>query len=506
MIDFTQVEEIELDGELVEKIEIDDVVVWENIKSILLSSSEESTFWGQDIELTATVTPPKEGLTVDFYSDKLTCRLDNSTNPNLISINTSWGMIIPETRITEEGYNKFTLFSEKYVDNNIIITDTDGNIISTSYIWPGVVEAPSGYYHGGISDTIILPNNNEKYILSIETDESFATVTTDENGQASVIVNKDIPQEINFTAKVKRKISPNLSINWIKRNLTIRPLHTGTLYYGHYLRYKVTDGLTGEILPNLTGYINYGAGNDYNVTVNSSGYCQLQLNVGTKTTTTSTTYTGKCQITGNELYNDSSLYSASYSYIPSKKYNSSLSSASSDHVCEVKYSGSYTYGRWYPSSTDYTLVEALKGTGTVRSYLASSSGTSYCKTPEELYVRTNGKNGTSSVSGTVLAIGYYITARRNSTITTKFNNIKIQLYSNSEWTTKATASRTTTFPSSDEYTNYTGTFSFTPTMAQLPNIRLVASFTANTQSNLGYAYISEFYPQVWYSPTQTFLS
>ena len=509
MIDFTQVEEIELNGESVEKIEIDDVVVWENIKSILLSPSEESTFWGQDIELTATVTPPKEGLTVDFYSDKLTCRLDNSTDPNLISINTPWGMIIPETRRTEEGYNKFTLFSEKYIDNNIIITDTDGNIITTSYICRGAIEAPSRYYDGGISDTIILPNNNEKYILSIETDESFATVTTDENGQASVIVNKDIPQEINFTAKVKRKISPNLSINWIKRNLTIRPLHTGTLYYGHYLRYEVTDEIDGSVVTGLTGTITHGSSaSTASITVNSSGYAQLQINSGTLTSTTSTSYTGKCKIDGNSLYNDSSEYSASYSYAPSKQYNASLSSAASDSYCTTTFSGSYTYGRWYPSSTDYTLVEALKGTGTARAYLASASGSTSCKTPEELAVKTNGKNGTTTVSGTVLAIGYYIGAKRASTVSTKFNNIKIQLYSNGEWVSKATASRTTTLPTDYPDPYYTGTFSWVPTMAQLTSgyVRLVAYFTANTKSDIGYVYIGEFYPQVWYAPPQTFIS
>lgn len=284
-------------------------------------------------------------------------------------------------------------------------------------------------------------------------------------------------------------------------------MHTGTLYYGHYLRYKVTDSVSGSIVTGLTGTITHGSSaSTVNITVNSSGYAQLQINSGTKTSTTSASYTGKCKINGNSLYNTSSEYSASYSYAPSKKYNASLSSATTGTGCTATTSSKY-YGR-YPTSSDYTLVEALKGTGTVRAYLAESGGSTACKTPEELYVRTNGKSGTSSVSGTILAIGYYITARRNSTVTTKFNNIKIQLYSNSEWTTKATATRTTTIPynSDSSYGEYTGTFSYVPPMSSISNIRLVANFTANSQADLGYVYVSEFYPQIWYSPTQTFKS
>lgn len=403
MLNFNNALEITIGGKEAKRIEINDVVVWEKI-NITLSSSSNSVYWGQNITLTATVTPAIEGLSVTFSN--------------------------------------------------------------------GV------------------------------------TATTNAEGVATTTVNMSTPQTASFTANCSGSFSNSVSVDWNKRNLTITPLHTGTLYYGHYLRYKVTDSVSGSVVTGLSGYIVDGYSSTQNsVTINSSGYAQKQCNNGTKTSTTSNTYTGKCKINGNSLYNTSSEYSATYNYCPSKKYNASLSAASTGTGCETTTSGKY-YGRWYPSSSDYTLVEALKGTGTARAYLASSGGSTSCKTPEELYVKTNGKNGTTAVSGTVLAIGYYITGRRNSTVTVKFNDIKIQLYSNSAWTTKATASRTTTLPydADSTYGEYTGTFSFVPTMSQLTSgdIRLVANFTANTQSNLGYAYVSEFYPQVWYSPTQTF--
>ncbi len=335
------------------------------------------------------------------------------------------------------------------------------------------------------------------------------TGTTNANGVVTTTVSKSTPQSASFTANCKGSLSNSVSVTWNKRNLTISPLHTGTLYYGHYLRYKVTDSVSGSVVTGLSGYIVDGYSSTQNsVTLNSSGYVQKQLNNGTKTSTTSTSYSGKCKITGNSLYNTSSEYSASYTYCPSKKYNASLSSASTGTGCTATFTSGKYYGRWYPSSDDYTLVEALKGTGTARAYLASASGSGACKRPEELYVNTNGKNGTSAVSGTVLVVGYYIGAKRGSTVTVKFNNIAIQLYSNSEWTTKATASRTTTFPTDYPDPYYTGTFSFVPTMSQLTSgyIRLMANFTENTQSDTGYVYVGEFYPQVWYSPTQTFKS
>lgn len=405
MLNFNNASNITIGGKEAKKIEINNVVVWEKSSiSIALTTSSTSVYWGQNVTLTATVSPAVEGLEVTFSN--------------------------------------------------------------------GV------------------------------------TATTNANGVATTTVNKSTPQSASFTATSSGSLSNSVSVTWNKRNLTLTPLHTGTLYYGHYLRYKVTDSVSGSVVTGLSGYINYGAGSNYNVTVNSSGYCQLQLNLGTKTSTTSTSYSGKCKITGNSLYNTSSEYSATYNYCPSKKYNAALASASTGTGCTATFTSGKYYGRWYPSSSDYTLVGALKGTGTARAYLASSGGSGACKRPEELYVKTNGKNGTTAVSGTVLAIGYYVGAKRASTVTVKFNNIAIQLYSNSEWVTKATASRTTTFPTDYPDPYYTGTFSFVPTMSQLTSgyIRLMANFTENTQSNVGYVYIGEFYPQVWYSPTQTFKS
>lgn len=406
MLNFNNASDITIDGKEAKKIEINNVVVWEKSSiSISLTASSNSVYWGQNVTLTATVTPAVEGLEVTF---------------------------------------------------------SDGT-----------------------------------------------KATTNSNGVATTVVSKSTPQTVNFTATTSGSLSNSVNINWVKRNLTISPLHTGTLYYGHYLRYKVTDSVSGAIVTGLTGYIIDGYSSTQNsVTINSSGYVQKQLNNGTKTSTTSTSYTGKCKINGNSLYNTSSEYSATYNYAPSKKYNASIASASTGTGCTATFTSGKYYGRWYPSSSDYTLVEALKGTGTARAYLASSGGSGACKRPEELYVKTNGKNGTAAVSGTVLAIGYYVGAKRASTVTVKFNNIAIQLYSNSEWTTKATASRTTTFPTDYPDPYYSGTFSFVPTMSQLTSgyIRLVANFTENTQSNVGYVYIGEFYPQVWYSPTQTFKS
>ena len=43
------------------------------------------------------------------------------------------------------------------------------------------------------------------------------------------------------------------------------------------------------------------------------------------------------------------------------------------------------------------MAEALKGTGTVRAYLASASGSTSCKTPEELAVKTNGRKRKSQI-------------------------------------------------------------------------------------------------------------
>lgn len=405
MLNFNNASDITIDGKEAKRIEINNIVVWEKSSiSIALTTSSTSVYWGQNITLTATVSPAVEGLEVNFSN--------------------------------------------------------------------GV------------------------------------TATTNANGVATTTVNKSTPQSASFTATSSGSLSNSVSVTWNKRNLTITPLHTGTLYYGHYLRYKVTDSVSGSIVTGLSGYIIDGYSSTQNsVTINSSGYVQKQCNNGTKTSTTSTSYTGKCKINGNSLYNTSSEYSATYNYCPSKKYNASLSAASTGTGCTATTSGKY-YGCWYPSSDDYTLVEALKGTGTVRAYLASASGSTSCKTPEELYVKTNGKNGTSTVSGTVLAIGYYIGGKRASTVSTKFNDIKIQLYSNSEWTTKATASRTTTLPTDYPDPYYTGTFSFVPTMSQLTSgyVRLVAYFTANTKADIGYVYVSEFFPQVWYSPTQTFKS
>lgn len=406
MLNFNNASDITIDGKEAKKIEINNVVVWEKSSiSIALTTSSTSVYWGQNVTLTATVSPAVDGLEVNFSN--------------------------------------------------------------------GV------------------------------------TATTNANGVATTTVSKSTPQSASFTANCSGGLSNSVSVSWVKRNLKITPMHTGTLYYGHYLRYKVTDSVSGSIVTGLTGTITHGSSaSTASITVNSSGYAQLQINSGTKTSTTSASYTGKCKINGNSLYNTSSEYSASYSYAPSKKFNASLASASTGTGCTATFTSGKYYGRWYPSSTAESLVAALKGTGVAQAYLASSGGSGACKTPEELAVKTNGKNGTTAVSGTVLAIGYYVGAKRASTVSTKFNNIAIQLYANSTWTTKATATRTTTFPTDYPDPYYTGTFSFVPTMAQLTSgyVRLVASFTANTKSDVGYVYIGEFYPQVWYSPTQTFLS
>lgn len=324
---------------------------------------------------------------------------------------------------------------------------------------------------------------------------------TDDNGVATLTLTENVPVQKVFVARDGDNYSNNLGVKWLKRNLTITPLHKGTLHYGHYLRYKVTDSTSGAIVTGLSGYIIDGySSTQTNVTVNSSGYCQKQCNNGSKTSTSSTTYTGKCKINGNNLYNESLVYSGTYSYKPSLTFDSGISSVTSDTYCEAKDGNGHYYGKWYATG-DYSMASALKGSGSIRSHLASSSGSTSCKTPEELYVRMNGKNGSSTVSGTVLNVGYYIMVSRSDNISTKFDNIKLQLYSGG-WSTKATASRTTTLPSSS--TTYTGSFSYVPSMSNLSNVRLIAKFTANTKGELGYAYISEFYLQVWYSPTQTF--
>ena len=68
MIDFTQVEEVELDGELVEKIEINDVVVWENIKSVTLTDLVNNEAWGLNNSLYLEVLPQKQ-YSVDLYDE-----------------------------------------------------------------------------------------------------------------------------------------------------------------------------------------------------------------------------------------------------------------------------------------------------------------------------------------------------------------------------------------------------------------------------------------------------
>lgn len=323
---------------------------------------------------------------------------------------------------------------------------------------------------------------------------------TDDNGVATVTITENTPVQKVFVAKFEDNYSNNLGVEWLKRNLTITPLHKGTLYYGHYLRYKVTDSTSGAIVTGLSGYIIDGySSTQTSVTVNSSGYCQKQCNNGSKTSTSSTDYTSKCKINGNNLYNDS-IVPDNYSYKPSLTFDSGISSVATDTYCEAKDGNGHYYGKWYAAG-DYSMASALKGSGYIRSHLASSSGSTSCKTPEELYVRMNGKNGSSTVSGTVLNVGYYIEVRRSDNVSTKFNDIKLQLYSGG-WATKATASRTTTLPTTTTY--YTGSFSYVPSMSNLSNVRLIAKFTANTKSEVGYAYISKFYLQVWYSPTQTF--
>ena len=107
----------------------------------------------------------------------------------------------------------------------------------------------------------------------------------------------------------------------------------------------------------------------------------------------------------------------------------------------------------------------------------------------------------STVSGTVLNVGYHIEARRSDDVSTKFNDIKLQLYSDG-WSTKATASRSTTLPTTT--TSYIGSFSYVPSMSNLSYVRLLARFTSNTKDGSGNVNLDNFYLQVWYSPTQTF--
>ena len=351
------------------------------------------------------------------------------------------------------------------------------------------------------------PNNVEGLTVNFS---NGLTAVTNKDGVAMISVNSQIATTINFYAFIGDVTSNSISVSWDRKdraNIIVTPLHQGTLYYGHSLKFKITNADGSSCAGDTAFIFDSYDGVTHNITVDENSCVTLPLTRGSKTSTTKVEYTAVCGFLNDDQYSGIA-YSFNYSYQPSIKYNASLSSAASDSYCTATFSGSKTYGRWYATSTDYTMAEALKGTGTVRAYLASASGSTSCKTPEELAVKTNGKNGTTTVSGTVLAIGYYIGAKRASTVSTKFNNIKIQLYSNGEWVSKATASRTTTLPTDYPDPYYTGTFSWVPTMAQLTSgyVRLVAYFTANTKSDIGYVYIGEFYPQVWYAPPQTFIS
>lgn len=405
-MDFTQVDKIDVGDKTVDYITIGGVVAWEYLRSVTLTASSTSVVWGTNVTLTATTSPARQNLTIDF-----------------------------------------------------------GNGLKA---------------------------------------------VTNQNGVATVTVKQTTPQSVTYQAKVRNKSSSPVTVNWNKRNLTLTKKHTGTLYYGHYLRFVVTDSTSGAAVSGLTGYIVDGyTSTQTSVTSNGSGVVQKQCNNGTKGSTTSSTKTAKCKINGGTLYNNTSEYSGSYTYQPSAVYNARISAASTDSRCTATHGGSEVYAKWYKSSTAESLPKALYSTGSVHSYLATADGSSFCARPEELYAKTDGKdhNGKAK-SGTVHAIEYYMTAARTDStkpIVVKGFSMTLQIYSSGEWVTKQTLSKTTTLTGDSQ--SFTGKFSTIPTMSQLTSgyVRFKCYFNSNTSHNYqGYVYVYQLYPHIYYSPAQTF--